>query len=308
MRWLLGGGLVAAVLACSPSTAAVGGSGGGQAGGGAAGGRSAGGGNGGGAGGGQGAGVSDGGDGCPDAAKVVYVVDADLTFSSFDPKTQTFTDLGALDCPAKGGAVPFSMAVSRDAFAYVLYDDGELFKVSTATLDCTATAFAQSDGFTQFGMGFSTDLAGGAVDTLFVAGGQAIGAQASLGTLDLGTFNAVPVGTIGGWPELTGTGDAKLWGFFPDLSGGTPYVAQIDKATAHLGTTYMAGILGGDPDAWAFAFWGGDFWVFLKLATDDSTNVWKMDAATGGVSPALTSTGRTIVGAGVSTCAPVTIN
>jgi len=62
----------------------------------------------------------------------------------------------------------------------------------------------------------------------------------------------------------------------------------------------------GNPSAWAFAFWGGDFYIFLKRDTDNSTNVWHLTAA-GQVSKALNDTGRTIVGAGVSTCAPLMI-
>ncbi len=214
--------------------------------------------------------ASGGGDGCPDDAKIVYVVDTNNTFSSFDPMSMSFHDIGQLNCPANGGANPFSMAVSRDAFAYVLYDDGEVFKVSTSDLTCTATSFQASLSFTQFGMGFSSDTAGGATDTLFIAGGPSVGSSSTLAHVDVGTFQPSPVGNINGWPELTGTGDAKLWGFFPqvDTSGPAPLVAQLDKTNAHFLTMYEADILGGNANDWAFAFWGGSFWIFLKLDTD----------------------------------------
>src|SRR5688572_18006241 len=92
---------------------------------------------------GGGTGGAAGGDpsGCPDDAKTVYTLGLDRLFSAFDPRTKTFRDIGLLNCAASGGAVPFSMAIARDAFAYVLYDSGELFKVSTADLSCTATSF-----------------------------------------------------------------------------------------------------------------------------------------------------------------------
>jgi hypothetical protein len=65
--------------------------------------------------------------------------------------------------------------------------------------------------------------------------------------------------------------------------------------------------LAGTPTAWAFAFYGGDFWVFLQRDSDNSTNVWHLDGTSGAVTEALNDTGRTIVGAGESTCVPVTI-
>lgn len=292
------------LLACGTNTVTTGGTGGSAGGGSATGGGSS---TGGGAaaGGGSGAG---GGFGCSDAAKVVYVIDVDNTFSSFDPHTLTFTDLGQLNCPANSGATPFSMSVDRNAFAYVLYNDGELFKVDTNGLGCTPTAFNGGSTFHNFGMGFSTDTAGGTTDSLFIAGGAAVGATSQLAHLDVGSFGAAALGMVNGWPELTGTGDAKLWGFFPGVNAATPFVAQLDKTDAHLGTTFDASSIAGDPHDWAFAFWGGKFWIFLRRDTDPSTVVYEMDAMNGNLSTAIGDTGRTIVGAGVSTCAPIDIN
>jgi hypothetical protein len=302
-------------VACGGSSTVITGTGGGSGtGGGASGGRAGGaGGSAGSTGGGTaGMGGSGGGDpsGCPDDAKTVYVVALDRTFSAFDPRTKTFRDIGTLACPAAGGAGPFSMSISRDAFAYVLYDDGELFKVSTADLSCTPTGFTPGTTYKVFGMGFSTDAAGGTTDSLFIAGGQSVVPMSKLGRLDVGSFAPTPLVDLPGWPELTGTGDAKLWGFFPDQPGGgsTPFVARIEKTTGALSSSFPAPSLAGSPNSWAFAFWGGSFWIFLKRDSDGSTNVYEMKAADGGVSPALMNTGRTIVGAGVSTCAPLVIN
>src|SRR5512135_2866827 len=112
-------------------------------------------------------GTGSNGDNCSDSAKLVYVVDEANTFSKFDPSTKTFTDLGTLSCPTSGGggifggAMPFSMGVDRNTIAWVLYDDGELFRVDiNNNLACTATSWSSSNGLMQFGMGFSTDTAG----------------------------------------------------------------------------------------------------------------------------------------------------
>ena len=263
-------------------------------------------------GGGTGGGAATGGgggdsSGCSDEAKTVYVVAADRTFSAFDPRTKTFRDIGLLRCPASPGAVPFSMSVARDAFAYVLYDDGELFKVSTMDLGCTKTAFQTDLTYRVFGMGFSTDAPGATTDTLFIAGGQVVTPSSKLGRLNLTSFAPTPTADLTGWPELSGTGNGELWGFFP-TGAANPFVARIDKTSGVFSPTFSAPPLAGNASSWAFAFWGGSFWIFYQRDTDLSTNVYEMKANTGAVGTALTNTGRTIVGAGVSTCAPLIIN
>ena len=242
------------------------------------------------------------GDGCSDEAKSVYVVDQNYTLSRFDPPTKSFMDLGPLDCMARLGATPFSMGIDRNAVAWVLYSSGELFRVDTTSLNCTKSTWTTQAGLSQFGMGFSTDAAGGAVDTLYVAGGAGPSQPTSqLATLSTATFQASPVGPVQGWPELTGTGNAELWGFFPDAA--SPRIAQLNKANGQAIKTLPLSIAG-TPTAWAFAFWGGDFWVFLMKNTESSTTIYQYDA-NGQLKGSKLAAGRTIVGAGVSTCAPV---
>jgi len=251
---------------------------------------------------GNGDGNGQNGDGCSDEAKSVYVVDQNNTLSRFDPPTKAFTDLGQLNCPASGGATPFSMGIDRTAVAWVLYSSGELFRVDTTSLNCTKSTWTSQLGIQQFGMGFSTDAAGGNVDTLFIAGGSGPTQPTSqLAKLSTTTFQAQGVGTVQGWPELTGTGNAELWGFFPDAT--SPRIAQLDKTNGSALKTYPLTIAG-MPTAWAFAFWGGDFWVFLMKGLETSTTIYQYDA-TGQPKSMKMAPGRTIVGAGVSTCAPV---
>jgi len=153
-------------------------------------------------------------------------------------------------------------------------------------------------------MGFSTDAAGGTTDTLFIAGGSGTTVPTStLAKLDMGTFQPTTRGTVTGWPELTGTGSAELWGFFP--ATGSARVVQIDKTNGSALQTYTLNSLAGDPTAWAFAFHGGDFWVFLKKNFETSTTVYQVNGMTGAITGSTPAGGRTIVGAGVSTCAPV---
>jgi hypothetical protein len=243
-----------------------------------------------------------GGDGCSDEAKSVYVVDQNNTLSRFDPPNKTFMDLGQLNCPASFGATPFSMGIDRTALAWVLYSSGELFRVDTTSLNCTKSSWTSQLGIQQFGMGFSTDSAGGSVDTLFIAGGTNPNQTTSqLAKLSTSNFQAQTVGTVQGWPELTGTGNAELWGFFPDAT--SPRIVRLDKTNGTAQKTLPLTIAG-MPTAWAFAFWGGDFWVFLMKGTETSTTVYQYDQA-GQMKSSKAAPGRRIVGAGVSTCAPV---
>ena len=115
------------------------------------------------------------------------------------------------------------MAVDRRGVAYVLYDDGSLYRVSTATAACTATSFAVGqNGFQTFGMGFASDF-GGAAERLYVSDNDFDGTLRGLGFIDTTTFKLSFVGPYGAdirRSELTGTGDGRLFAFWPDnLSG-----------------------------------------------------------------------------------------
>ncbi|MDX2093942.1 MAG: hypothetical protein SFX73_39275 [Kofleriaceae bacterium] len=253
-------------------------------------------------------------DDCSDDAKLVYVVDSNNMFSRFDPSTKTFQNIGALDCPAEPDilgfpATPFSMGIDRTPTAWVLYSSGELFKVNTDTAACEPTSWTAPLNLPLFGMGFSTDAQGGSAETLYIAGGTDPGAggPSTFASLNTSTMTSSTLGSVQGSPELTGTGNAELWGFFPSASGSR--VEKINKASgASAGTTFtLSGPLVGQPSAWAFAFWGGDFWVFLEKSTDSNTTVYQIDGTNGSVKGMTNASGRSIVGAGVSTCAPTII-
>lgn len=253
-------------------------------------------------------GGSSGGD-CSARARLIYVVDQYEMLSAFDPATLTFSDIGYLNCPALGGASAFSMAVQRNATAWVLYNSGELFRVDTATAACSATGFVvDQGGMKLFGMGFVSNVAGSAAETLHIAGGPETtnpDVTRTLATLSMPGLVVSPTGSVAGSPELTGTGAGELYGFFP--SAAAPRVAWLNKVTGAEREVYPLPTLAGTPQAWAFAFWGGDWWVFLQRDTDVSTNVsWlSVNGGVGTLHTALTDTGRHIVGAGVSTCAPL---
>jgi hypothetical protein len=254
---------------------------------------------------------------CPDAgATLVYLVSEQFELLSFYPPTAEFTTIGALNCPtATSGSAPFSMAVDQTGIAYVLYEDGEIFRVSTATAACRATSFrpGQSGFTTNFGMGFVADATGSG-ETLYVAsGGENVVPR--LATIDTQTFALRGVGTVHptiGSPELTGTGAGDLFAFFAtrgtascdnfnaNMNCTDSAIGQLDKAT---GQVTGESVLTGNPQgtAWAFAFWGGDFYTFT--APNGTTIVNRFSPADGSLVTVARRSDR-IVGAGVSTCAP----
>lgn len=237
---------------------------------------------------------------CPDAGStLVYLVSSDNNLMSFFPPSLSFKTIGKLACPSTGGATPFSMGVDRKGVAYVVFTNGSLYRVSTATAACIATSFQPGQmGFSTFGMGFAGDNIG---EELYVA--QSDSPSGGLATIDTTTYT---LGFVGKFnpdiprTELTGTGDGRLFGYWPNTDGNPGgALAQIDRKTAQV-TGVNALKTGSSQDAFAFAFWGGVFWIFTGTGSSTVTR-YDLDNQS---EQAVTSTSSLIVGAGVSTCAP----
>lgn len=234
---------------------------------------------------------------CPDAdSTLVYVITEQNELLSFFPPDATFKKIGTINCPAGMGATPFSMGVDRKGIAQVLFNDGELFRVSTLTASCQATGFKANSTFTNFGMAYAT-IGAGPEENLFI-----IGLNGELGYVNFMTNQPILIGnTQPTLPnaELTGTGDGRLYGFYADDNTGGTGIAEIDKMNAKvLGADTMPTLSMGN--GWAFAFWGGDFYLFTGSGSSDVHRYRPSDKSlklVGGYN-------GLIVGAGVSTCAP----
>ena len=232
----------------------------------------------------------------------IYLVTQESDLFRFYPPDLSFAPIGTIQCPSQAGATPYSMAVDRKGTGYVVFNDGELFKVSTANASCKKTGFLPGqEGFTPtFGMGFSANK-NDPGETLFVAG-TTPGEQ--LATIDIATMDLNIVGTFGspvGNLELTGTGDGRLFGFGHDPGITGFHLAEIDKTNASILSDLIVPV--GQPNsAWAFAFFGGDFYFFTSVGSGSSV-VTRYHPDDGSFTPVATLN-RTIVGAGVSTCAP----
>jgi hypothetical protein len=248
---------------------------------------------------------------CSEAAKLIYVVGTGYELYSYEPPTKQFKQVGILNCPAGGFATPFSMAVDRQAIAWVLYNDGTIWHVDINNgAKCTpSNYFPNQAGFSTFGMGFVANMPGSTEETIYI--GNYTGAD--LGLIDPMTLAAKHVGNynggngLSGAAEITGTGDARLYGFFATSDFGATVVAEIDKSTAAI-KSYVALPQVTIGSGWAFAFWGGAFYLFT--APSGSSQVTKltldpMNPNSGTTTVEVPSVGFVIVGAGVSTCAPV---
>ena len=261
---------------------------------------------------------------CPDGGStLIYVITEQNVLMGFYPPTASFTTIGTIRCPAGPGDMPFSMAVDRAGVAYVVFSssvlnsptNGRIYRVSTLNAACQATTFVPGTfGFPQlFGMGYSANDpdAGDAGETLYLAGdrnsNQGGPAPARLAALDTKTFSLQPVGLVTptiSEAELTGTGAAQLFAFYPASGGigGTAAIGQIDKATAALLSSVTLPQID-IANGWAFAFWGGDFYTFTAPDGAD-TIVQRYRPSDGTVVQVATTPGLVVVGAGVSTCAP----
>jgi len=247
-----------------------------------------------------------------DGARLIYVVDSANELLSFDPRklpADPFRRIGRLDCAGRRG--PYSMSVDRHGMAWIIYDDGELFNVSIADASCERVAYDPgTTAFRRFGMGFVSDAPGSASEKLYVSADD--GSHA-LGAIDLARgVTPVRIGTLTAAvdrsPELTGTSEAQLFGFYP-VRGQPSFVQEIDRTTgAPKGRRWLLGTAPlGEVTAWAFAQWAGVFYVFVTSADDNlalNSTVHAVDRARGTYRVVLEHLPYRITGAGVSTCAP----
>jgi hypothetical protein len=260
---------------------------------------------------------------CPDAGStLVYVITTQNVLLSFYPPSAEFKTIGTIACPVlTPGDSPFSMAVDHTGIAYVAFMSGNVFKVSTLTAACEGTSRIPSGPIfsAQYGMGFSANIgvdagasdSGDNVETLYLAGNPGgVGASNPivLGSMDTTGFNVTTIGAVSPsiyGSELTGTGGGQLFGFFQTSPGSmSAAIGQIDRQTAQLvAINDLPGVnIGG---GWAFAFWGGDFYTFTAPAgSGTDTIVQRFRPSDGSITTVTTTPGLTVVGAGVSTCAP----
>jgi len=227
---------------------------------------------------------------CAETTKQIYVLATDRALYRFYPDKLQFVRVGQVACPTVAGT--FSMAIDRHGTAWVEYTDGRLFAVDTTNATCKPTNFrAGQVGFETFGMGYSLNGDAANSETLYVSG-------VGLAALDTKTFDLKFLGSLTyGRTELTGL-DKQLFAF--SVESGV--IAGLNKTNGATEVTYRTSAVN-DRAAFAFAQWGGDFWVFTG---NDHSIVTQYSPTEDKSTVVVQNTGMLIVGAGSSTCAPTT--
>ena len=244
---------------------------------------------------------------CAEGAEFIYLVDDDYNIIKFDPgdKYQNYLEvLFPINC-GYYSSTPFSMAVDRKANAWVLYNDSTLFKIDIKTQQCTRiTKFnASGTGLNLFGMAFSLTEVGSQRDSLYI-GDRNSNWFGQIDTSDMSYRLLAPFpGYFEQTPELTGTGLARLYAFSPGQY--EQHITEIDKESGQVLVNYNLPGAGGYVSAWAFAHWGGFF--FMMETVSGVNKIFKYDIETRQVTLFMDNTRYRVVGAGVSTCAPVSV-
>jgi hypothetical protein len=232
----------------------------------------------------------------------------------FDPETLTYTDIGVIRCETEGSFLR-SMAVDRSGTAWVSSGRGALFRVSTTDASCTATGMElEQHQIRNYGMGFAT-VGTSSEERLFITaeGGWWMDGLAyrRLAAIDRSDLRIDMIGDIDAPTpanmELTGTGDGRLFGMVLDVRNLRNIVVSVELLDADTGGTIERKVVPLEArGGFAFAQWGGNFWLFTEAPGGEARAAefdWESGEVLRTVDVALDVPG-TIVGAGVSTCAP----
>ncbi len=238
---------------------------------------------------------------CDLAAQHIYLLSNGGDILQFDP-SESVSSIAPLDFNLNTcfGA-PFSMSVDRTGHAWILNHSGGISWVDLKTGECTDSNYQQSNIFgLLFGMGFASDANDPMREYLYVAS-AADSIRESLGAIDPETGQLRVIGDIMHTGlELTGTSEGRLFAYSPQqglvLELNTNQGEELRRWSVP--QTFF-------PTAWAFAHWGGFLYMFV---TDGSNKILRLDPETGQTETLQENGDYTIVGAGVSTCAPVVIN
>jgi hypothetical protein len=236
----------------------------------------------------------------------VYAITEEGALFRFYPPSATFDLIGYLDCVGET-STPFSMGVDRSGIAWVEYSDGTLFRVDTANAHCMLAPYPTDQrGWNTFGMGFAANTDDGG-ETLYVAESSYSHPSLGLGYVD---FNGYFLRIVGPFKpalydavELTGTGDGRLYAFSLNTLNDGSKIAEVDPSRGTVKNVVDLPTVGTSDSSFAFAYWGGDFYLFTGPGGGGVTEVDRYRPSDGSVVN-VAVLNDSVVGVGVSTCAP----
>ncbi len=141
------------------------------------------------------------------AAKLIYglngVAGSSNALVAFDPRTASLRTLGEFACPLSDPyAAPWGIAVDHLGMAYVVFRDGELFKVSVADASCSPTKLRwPTDSLPSNGMSFVRSRSDDS-ETLYFATAAYPPKAITLATFDVSDGSVQTVATLD--PVLNG--------------------------------------------------------------------------------------------------------
>ncbi|MFO7567649.1 MAG: hypothetical protein R6X02_33710 [Enhygromyxa sp.] len=244
---------------------------------------------------------------CAANTDLIYVLSDNAQLWSYNPESNQFAQITAsLGCPVSN---TFSMSVDRNGIAYVMFQNDAIYAIDVNNPNmCMDPGYVPGQlGFNKFGMGFVSNSLQDPCDKLYAhswngQGGFNEGQNAGrLGRMDVADLQMEEIGFIdynGG--ELTGTGDGRLFAF----AGSPAKLVQYNKDTAEVIATEQLNM--SLTNAFAFAFHGGGFYMFTESNTPGFSKVTHYDyEGDKSLTQVVDQAPIRIVGAGVSTCAPI---
>lgn len=248
-------------------------------------------------------------------AELIYVIDWENNLLRFDPRklpNDPFELIANLTCSTRK---PFSMAVDRNGIAWVEYDNGSLYRVSIIDGHCSHDPIDPEGAPRAFGMGFVSDGPDAPEHLMTATLNSDPSEPSNIAELDVSVNPPKwkELGQIRGGmnPELSGTGDGKLYGYMPENAysaagkpGGRGWVQEISRTDGStIGPRWKLPGVSTTVGGWAFAHYAGVFYVFATF--DNDSTVYAVHRKDGKVEQVMHQLPRNIVGAGVSTCAPL---
>jgi hypothetical protein len=233
---------------------------------------------------------------CPDGGlPTAYLLDESGALYTFSPATLQTELMGTPDCGTTD--LPWTVSVSREGVAYLVFEDWNIYAVDLATLACHVTTFQAGQ------LGISEEFAiavsrATPTERMFVYG-QPLGAPGPILTsTDLTSFVLTEVGPVLPltMPETAFDMQADLLGhLFVFTADG--FLTEIDATTAAVTSSSQTGFPPSGDETWAVMTYQNQVYMFADLQVaryDDTTH-------TAVVLGSLTGTGD-IVGASAVPC------
>jgi hypothetical protein len=222
-----------------------------------------------------------------------YLLDAGGTLYVFTPATLAVSALGTPSCMGASGG-PWTLSVSREGVAYVVYEDWSIYAVELASLRCTRTpfVFGEQGIENQFGIAVSRDPS---AERLYVLGTRRVPPSPLLAASDLVSFQLSPVavsGAIGGRSfDIQADLASHLYVYTPDGE-----LSRIDLTAGRVEWSKPTNFLG-PGNSWAVMPYEGQIYLFANQ------RVARFDEVTGTTTPLGTvSTPWNVVGASGVPC------